>query len=725
MNLTPNDVALCMAALRYAQRGWRVFPITPGEKAPPLLQGWQEHAAADPAAIEDWWTRQYVGANVGICCLGSNLTILDEDPDKGGRESLAALEAKFGSLPVTFTTRTPRGGRHFYFVSADGVKNSVSKIGPGLDVRSDVGYVVGPPSTWTNVGQWALFVEMEPVIMPMWLHELMLGANDNPPPKGGQFVERKGTRRTDAEWAKKLKGARKGERQETLAQVVGKAVRNNPPEMARQIAHNWAAQCETGDGPLTEKDVDDCVDRILAREQAKGQRDPDDAGGERYTDMANAQLLAAEAEGKIAHADEMASHWLVYDGTRLKEEPRHAIVPFVKEVAQRLYREAKVIEDEDQRELKLRGAAKLESRVGCDAAIELAQAQPALRIKIERLDQHPLWLNTPSGTLDLATDEMHAHRFEDFITHVTDAPYEPEATCPGWLAFLEEVLPDAEVRAFMQRSVGYALTDSIEEQCLWLLHGSGRNGKSTFLNVLRRVLGDYAASTHASTLMVKKHGDDKRNDLAALRGSRLVTVSESETGQQLAEALLKQLTGGDPLTVRKLYAEFFSFTPSFKIFIACNHKPDVRGQDLAIWRRIHLVPFDVTIPLDRVDPNLVGKLVAEGPGILAWMVEGFKAWQQDGLRPPEAVIAATEQYKHESDVLADFLETSTVRGPAQRATAQELFTAYLDWARRTGTRYTMNQKMLGTALEERGFQPVKVQGARGWQGLGVLRYVPS
>src|SRR5262245_26018852 len=191
------------------------------------------------------------------------------------------------------------------------------------------------------------------------------------------------------------------------------------------------------------------------------------------------------------------------------------------------------------------GAMRAESRDGRYAVIDLARSETPLKTDITDYDKHPLWLNTPAGTLDLETGRMHDHRIDDLLTKVTGASYGPEATCPTWERFLEEVLPDPEVRAFMQRSVGYALTDVTVEQCLWLLWGKGRNGKSTFINTLRAVLGDYAASTQASTLMVKAHGDGKLNDIAVLRGARLVSATEAEEGQQLAEALLKQMTGED------------------------------------------------------------------------------------------------------------------------------------------------------------------------------------
>jgi putative DNA primase/helicase len=195
---------------------------------------------------------------------------------------------------------------------------------------------------------------------------------------------------------------------------------------------------------------------------------------------------------------------------------------------------------EDRAETLVAGAERLESRTGCFAAIELAQAEPLLRVRLAEVDAHPHWLNTPNGTLDLLTGEFREHRFRDYLTKVTGAAYDPIATCPRWERFLEEVLPDLEVRAFMQRSFGYALTDLMHEQCIWFLHGLGRNGKTTMLNAQRKVLGEYAASTQASTIMVKKHGDDRRNDLAVLRGARFVSITEAEHGQQVAESLLNR-----------------------------------------------------------------------------------------------------------------------------------------------------------------------------------------
>jgi putative DNA primase/helicase len=330
------------------------------------------------------------------------------------------------------------------------------------------------------------------------------------------------------------------------------------------------------------------------------------------------------------------------------------------------------------------GAMRLESRDGCYAAIELAKAEPRLHANLEQIDAHPTWLNTPTGTLDLLTGEVWEHRFEDYLTRVMAAAYDPAARCPRWEAFLAEVIPSKEVREFMQRSVGLTLTDITSEQCLWFLYGLGRNGKTTFLNAVRTVLGDYAAAVPASTLMVKAHGDDKRNDVARLRGARFVAANEAEDGQQMAEALIKQLTGEDPITVRFLYAEFFEFKPTFKIFLAANHKPAIRGQDIAMWRRIHVVPFTQTIPLEKVDKTLPAALAEEASGILNWAIAGFKAWQDGGLQPLKEVTEATEAYKDESDPLGEFFDEYTVKDPKGSVLARDIYKEYSAWVESTG-----------------------------------------
>jgi putative DNA primase/helicase len=672
---------------------------------------------------------------------GRGVTVLDVDV-KGGKDGHDTLD-KLGvaNRPRTVQQVTTSGGTQEFYRYDPRVKNTAGELGEGLDTRNDDGYVVVPPST----------LDSKPYV---WLAAPFNGKSfatypENLIPRTATPAER--PQRTKSEWLTLLDGVGQGQRQVTLPVIVGKLYREvKDPDFARELARAWGERC---DPPLTEQEVDACCDRIEAKEMAKGSTGDvpaDDPGGERYTDDRNAQLLALEAAGQLCHAAAEVDKWYLFDGVRLTLEPKTSVFPFTRSIALRLYAEARDLYAEaDRREseltgtqgnltgdalatamreiaatrkradLRKSGAVRFESRDGKYAAIDLAKAEPALRVKIEQLDAHPLWLNTPSGTLDLATGELHPHRFDDYLTKVAGAAYDPEATCPRWDAFLADVVPDAEVRAFLQRSVGYALTDATSEQCLWFLYGVGRNGKTTFVNAVRKVLGDYAANTKASTLMVKSQGDERRNDVAVLRGARFVSATEAEDGQQLAEALIKEVTGGDPVTARRLYAEFFTFTPTFKIWLAANHKPVIRGTDLGIWRRIHLVPFTVTVDLDKVDRELPAALAAEVSGILNWALAGYRAWQSVGLLPPAAVQAATEAYRVESDPLAEFFEDCVQVRPGAYAVAGELFQRYQRWAEASGYR-PMSSRGLGLALKDRGFEQYVSHGQRRWRGLQLL-----
>jgi putative DNA primase/helicase len=261
-----------------------------------------------------------------------------------------------------------------------------------------------------------------------------------------------------------------------------------------------------------------------------------------------------------------------------------------------------------------------------------------------------------NGTLDLRTAQLRAHDPADYLTRVIRVPYDPDAACSQWAAFLATIFDgQQDVIDFMQATLGYALTGTVGEQALFVLHGSGANGKSTLLRAVFDLLDGYAQVIRAESLMVRK-GDAIPNDIAALAGARFVIASEAEEGQRFAEALVKALTGQDVVTARFLHCEFFTFVPQFKLFIAVNHRPIIRGTENAIWRRIRLVPFPVTIPADRQDQALGDKLRAERPGLLAWLVAGCLRWQRAGrLVAPDAVRSATEGYREAMDHLGEFL----------------------------------------------------------------------
>jgi putative DNA primase/helicase len=275
---------------------------------------------------------------------------------------------------------------------------------------------------------------------------------------------------------------------------------------------------------------------------------------------------------------------------------------------------------------------------------------------------------------------------------------------------------NTELIGFIQRAIGYSLTGNVSEQCLFFLHGEGANGKSTFLNVIKEMCGDYAIQCPADTLMMKRE-QGISNDVARLRGSRFVATSETEEGQPLAEAKVKQLTGGDPIVARFLYGELFEFTPNFKIWLAANHKPIIRGGDHAIWRRIKLIPFNVTFFAREMDHTLPERLRSEYPGIFAWAVAGCREWHQHGLKPPKEITEATRQYKEEMDLLEQWIDSCCVQASDATGKSSELHRSYSQFVQDAGGQ-PENTTNFGRKLAQRGFEKTK-KGTIVYSGIGL------
>jgi putative DNA primase/helicase len=276
---------------------------------------------------------------------------------------------------------------------------------------------------------------------------------------------------------------------------------------------------------------------------------------------------------------------------------------------------------------------------------------------------------------------------------------------------------NADLIAYLQRVAGYVLTGDVSEQCLWFLHGGGQNGKSVFLLTLLEVMGDYAMQG-VSELLMAKHNESHPTERADLFGKRMVAVIETEHGRRMAEALVKQLTGGDRIKARYLYKDFFEFNPTHKIFLAANHKPTIVGTDLAIWRRIKLVPFTVTIPEKEKDKNLAAKLAEERSGILAWKVRGCLDWQKHGMEEPDKVRKATAAYQAEQNTLAQFIAECCFVHREVRCKATDLFDAYQRWS---GNKFTTAHQFRNEIANE-GFEMKAGHGnVRYWHGIGLIK----
>jgi len=310
---------------------------------------------------------------------------------------------------------------------------------------------------------------------------------------------------------------------------------------------------------------------------------------------------------------------------------------------------------------------------------------------------------------------LQPHQREDYITKLAPVQYDPAAMAPTWEAFLDSCFPrKPQVVRFLQKAVGYSLTGDTREQCLFFLHGTGANGKTTFLRTIQDTMGDYAKQAPPDLLMVKS-GAEHPTGLADLAGAWIVVCIEAQEGKRLAEALVKQMTGQDRMKARRMREDFWEYVPTHKVWLAANHKPRIRGTDYAIWRRIRLIPFNQTFhPPDsdlepKQDPVLPERLRAELPGILRWAVEGCLAWQREGLTPPDEVKAATQEYRAESDLVGAFLGEKCITDPTEWTTAGDLYRAYLDWCKTNGE-HPESQRRFGERLAERGFEKKRPGG---------------
>ena len=371
---------------------------------------------------------------------------------------------------------------------------------------------------------------------------------------------------------------------------------------------------------------------------------------------------------------------------------------------------------------KANEARRLSSEKTISAALRIASSDQRVATRPSDWDAQPWLLNTPAGVVDLETGEIREHDPFLLIAQITSAS--PGGGCPRWMAFLDEITNgDLALQSYLARFAGYCLTGATSEQVFAFLHGSGANGKSVFIGTIAAIMGDYAVTATNETFMASR-ADRHLTELAGLRAARLVVVPETEQGRAWAEGRIKSVTGGEKIRANYMRQDHFEFTPEFKLVVAGNHRPALSGVGEAMRRRLHLVPFEVTIPVEQRDKDLAVKLFAERDGILAWMIGGCAEWQKTRLAPPERVQAAAKAYFEDEDIVGQWLEECCDTGEGHRSTARDLFSNWSGWADLAG-HPVGSQKSLGTALRERGFVGRKVQGERGWIGLRLRKTLRS
>lgn len=341
---------------------------------------------------------------------------------------------------------------------------------------------------------------------------------------------------------------------------------------------------------------------------------------------------------------------------------------------------------------------------------------------VDQWDSDPWLLNTPAGIVDLRTGDPMPH---NPINHMTKRTLvSPGGACPLWMEFLDRVTNgDVLLQAYLKRVCGYALTGITREHAMFFAYGTGRNGKGVFLNTIVNIMGDYAMTADPDTFTASGAGKHL-TVLARLQGARLVVAQETEEGIPWAEARIKSITGGDPITANYMRQDHFTYIPQFKLFMAGNHKPGLKAVDEAIKARFNLIPFDVTIPVDERDPELTEKLAAEGPGILAWMIEGCLDWQNVRLKPPPVVSDATGAYFEAEDAIATWIgECCTTGSEWHTAPSSALYKSWKAWSTAAGEA-PMSHKRFSQALESRRFVQKKSHGTMAFTGIAIKQNVP-
>jgi len=443
------------------------------------------------------------------------------------------------------------------------------------------------------------------------------------------------------------------------------------------------------------------------------------------TDMCNAERLARYYGDRLRYCYER-KRWLVWNGKVWEWDTGAKIVAVAKSTVRKIYHEAGDEPDQKMRKQLADHAKRSESEHRINAMITLAQAEPGISVKLSDLDTDPWLFNCLNGTVDLHTGKLLPHRKEDLITILVPVEYHPDALCPQWFSFLDRVTGnDASLVAYLQRAVGYSLTGDTKNQVLFFLYGLGNNGKSTFVTTIRKLTSGYGERVSTDLFMVKdKNTGGPKEALANLIGKRYVVASELEDGRRLAVSLIKDMTGGETIKADRKYEHEIEYQPTHKLWLVGNHKPVITDTTLSIWRRVKLIPFTFTIPDADVDPDLPSKLETELSGILDWAVKGCLNYQQYGLCEPDTVTTATASYRHEQDILGDFIEDCCIFEPLATIPKADLKGEYQRWCQENSTE-PVTQRTFRKRLEEKGITDGKSGGVRYWKGIILQSLVPE
>lgn len=756
------------AALNYAQRGWHIFPIKAGTKgrdaagaSTHLLSNGHIGASNDPDIIREWWKR-WPDANIGLHLAASGFVAIDIDAYKA--ECCWDSFIRDRDVPRTLVQRSPRGGQHLIFSAAPD-ERFPGVLCPGVEIKHR-GYILLEPSEFGG-GTYRFETAAEPVPAPDWVkrkEEKEPASSQQGAGFGISGIERShggATAAPSAEvedllswidpdahgyeaWVGILQGLHdhfegSGEGLRLAVAWSSRGGKFKPGE----VEAKWSGF--TAGGGLTLKSVAERaraagadLSDIARRHRGRGSSGPSKmVSSERDDDPdlshdALALDLGQRSWDTNARYVALWGKWLFWNGTHWQRDEtlehlsrtRSFLRARGEEVQAWAERQVSSLERTGQAKdaKKVRSWARDQARVlGSGATVAavcgLARANDASAVTHEAFDTDRWLVGTPSGTVDLRTGRLRTARRSEMISRrLACAPTGPGTQPVRWLRFLAETFDgDEEIISFLQRAAGYALTGFVNEHKLLFLHGSGRNGKSVFLNTLLEIWGDYGRRVAATTFL-NSQTERHPTDIAGLHGARLAIASELPRGKTWDEAVIKDLTGGDRMTARFMRQDFFDFDPQMTLMIAGNTQPSFRGVDEAIRSRVVLVPFVVTVPKAKRDRGLPEKLNAEAPAILRWCIDGALSWQERGLDVPSAIAAASAAYFDEEDTVGQFLLDETREHSHGFVSSGDLILRFNSWSERQGLG-TWTQRTLVKELRQRGFEDARSNSQRGLRGL--------
>jgi len=712
----PNTVL--DAALDYARGGLQVFPLGPKSKKPLKGSTGFKDATVDPDQIAKWFENN-PELNIGIATgPRSKIFVLDIDPRHQGNESIFELEKKHSKLPDTVSQKTGGGGDQLFFKYPDNgteIKVSAGVIAPGLDIRGKGGYVVAPPSIHPDTGRAYCWdndpEEYDYQPAPQWLLDLIVNGNGKKPSGPLQVPEK----------------IPEGQRNTELTRHAGSLRRNGlgADEIEAALLKINKNRC---DPPLPDKDVQAIAKSVSKYEPGKDRKrqkpsfSPESTGVGNTIPEFNLPGLASGFEKNYGDGIKYVKPWkrtFIFDDKIWVEDSTDEIFDHLRDFVSACLHAA--VRRNDAKGLTYLQRF-LKDHSHYEKLLKHIRTMPKIREEPSRFTGGRGLLALNNGVIDFRDGIFifREHSREDFLTKKIDVDYDPNADCPRFKNFLKEIfLGDQKLIEYFLRILGYAFSGLNTEQIFVILYGQGCNGKSTLTNLIQKIMGIFATQADPSLLMVRKF-EAHPTILSALYQKRVVCVSETSQTGKLNEAMIKLLTGGDPILMRNLYEKPFLAYPEHTVFLSSNYKPHITGKDEGLWRRIIIFPLDYTIPAGKMDFELGQKLLEEKSGILNLVLKGFNRWRNKPLKnaQPDQVKKAVKSYYAETDSISGFFESCIENNETAQTSFKDIKRAYQQCQESSGEEI-ISDKALSVELERRGFVKKRTKSGMKWCGIKI------